>query len=149
VSQPNCLSVLVVEDHLEQALPLAAFLGADGNRVRIAADGETALRKVITEQPDVILLDLGLPKLDGLEVAEMVRGSHLPWRPWIIAVSGHDEPGVRERAADVGIDDFFVKPIEPSDLRALVRLLPASRECEGNALNQNTTPDAGESILDS
>jgi DNA-binding response OmpR family regulator len=126
------LNVLVVEDHLEEAFPLATYLSADGNRVRIAADGETALRKVLAEQPDVIILDLGLPKLDGFEVAEAVRHAHLPWRPWIVAVSGHDEPWVREQINTAGIDDFFTKPFEPAALRALLRVLAPSRKADGN-----------------
>ena len=141
--------ILVIDDEPQILRALRINLSVCGYEVTTAATGEEALRSAADHRPDVIVLDLGLPKLDGLEVAEMVRGSHLPWRPWIIAVSGHDEPGVRERAAYVGIDDFFVKPIEPADLRALVRLLPASREWDGNAPNQNTTPHTGESILES
>jgi two-component system CheB/CheR fusion protein len=142
------LSVLLVEDRLEEAFPLATLLGVDGNRVRIAADGQTALRRVLTEQPDVILLDLGLPELDGFEVAAAVRGAHLPWRPWIIAVSGHDEPWVREQAANAGIDDFYAKPIEPAAIRALVRLLPPGREMHNSTPEQSALPEVGASILD-
>jgi CheY-like chemotaxis protein len=118
------LKVLVVEDHLEEAFALATLLGVEGNEVHIAADGEAALRRVLTEQPDVMLLDLGLPKLDGLEVAAAVRGVKLPWRPWIVAVTGYDEPWIRERAVAIGIDAYLVKPVEPAELRGVLQTIP-------------------------
>ena len=128
MSQRNRLSVLVVEDRLEEAFPLAALLSADGNDVRIAADGQAALSKVLTQLPDVLVLDLGLPKLDGLEVAAAVRRVGLPWRPWIVAVSGHDEPWVREQAVAAGVDAYIVKPVEPEELFGVLRALPHRRE---------------------
>ncbi|HEX4590805.1 MAG TPA: response regulator [Gemmataceae bacterium] len=148
MSDRNRLKVLIVEDHLEEAFPLATLLGADGNRVRIAADGEMALRKVLLEQPDVVLLDLGIPKLDGLEVATAVRSAHLPWRPWLVAVSGHDEPEVREQAEAAGIDDFFVKPIDPAELRALVRLLPPAPETAKTGQVRTASSEPRTGILD-
>jgi DNA-binding response OmpR family regulator len=146
MSQANRLKVLVVEDHLEEAFPLATLLGADGNNVRIASDGETALRKVLFEPPDVMVLDLGLPKLDGLEVAVAVREAGLYRRPWILAVSGHDEPWVLEDAAAVGVDAYFVKPVEPERLRAVLRSLPPTGEVpegirERRQLLENRTGD--------
>ena len=124
MSQRNRLSVLVVEDRLEEAFPLAALLSADGNDVRIAADGQAALSKVLTQLPDVLVLDLGLPKLDGLEVAAAVRRVGLPWRPWIVAVTGYDEPWIRERAVAIGIDAYLVKPVEPAELRGVLQTIP-------------------------
>jgi len=128
MSQRNRLSVLVVEDRLEEAFPLAALLSADGNDVRIAADGQAALSKVLTQLPDVLVLDLGLPKLDGLEVAAAVRRVGLPWRPWIVAVSGHDEQWVLDKAIAAGIDAYFVKPVALGELRALLGSLSPVRD---------------------
>jgi len=128
MSNTDGLNVLVVDDRLNDAVALANLLNAQGNDVRIATDGDWALLEVFSDLPDVMLLDLGLPRVDGLEVAAAVRDRDWPWRPWIIAVSGHDEPWVREQAVAAGVDAYIVKPVEPEELFGVLRALPHRRE---------------------
>jgi CheY-like chemotaxis protein len=141
------LSVLVVEDRLQDAYTLATLLRADGDHIRVVGDGQTALREMLAEPPDVVLLDLSLPKLDGFEVAAAVRRAHLPRRPWIVVVSGHNEPWVRARADAAGVDDFFAKPIDPAQLRASIRLLPPCPETNDDGPDRRIAREAGTSVV--
>jgi CheY-like chemotaxis protein len=110
------LNILVVEDRPEEALPLCDLLRRSGHHVNVAVDGEEALDNEIADPPDVILLDLGLPKIDGFEVAEATRSVAWERRPLIVALTGHDEIDYRKRATAAGIDLFLPKPV---DRRAL------------------------------
>ncbi|HEY1378718.1 MAG TPA: response regulator [Gemmataceae bacterium] len=115
------LNVLVVEDREEDAETLRTVLRQDGHRVRVAADGEAALRAALDEPPDVMLLDLALPKLDGYQVAAAARNVVWRRRPLLVAVTGHGEDEYRRRAAAAGIDLFMVKPVDPDVLRSALR----------------------------
>src|SRR3954468_18622757 len=117
MSEPLPLNVLVVEDREDDAATLRAVLRQDGHCVRVAADGEAALRAAIDEAPDVMLLDLALPKLDGCQVAAAAR--HVVWGrgALLVAVTGHGDDDYRRRAAAAGIDLFLVKPVDPDVLR--------------------------------
>lgn len=122
MSHMHRLNVLVVEDRAEDAIALRALLDPDGHRVRVAADGEQALAEAIADPPDVMLLDLGLPKLNGLEVAAAMRSVIWGRRPLLVAVTGHGDRVHRDRAAAAGIDLFMVKPVDPDALRAALRV---------------------------
>jgi DNA-binding response OmpR family regulator len=123
------LNILVVEDRPDEALPLCHFLLRSGYRVNVAIDGADALEKEIADPPDIILLDLGLPKLDGFEVAQATR--HVAWkrRPLIVAITGHDEPEYRKRATAAGVDLFFPKPIDPQALHVALCRFEAAANC--------------------
>src|SRR5947209_9150311 len=88
------LSVLVVEDDADAAATYAAILGLSGHRPRVARDGGEALRRAAEDPPDVVLLDIALPGLDGYRVAERLRGDCAK-PPFIVAVSGYGADGDR------------------------------------------------------
>src|SRR5437773_8848565 len=95
--------VLVVEDHPDGRQALALLLRLWGFEVEVAEDGPEGVRKAITWEPDVALLDIGLPGLDGYEVARRVRRA-LGGRVRIIALTAWGRPEDRERACDAGFD---------------------------------------------
>jgi DNA-binding response OmpR family regulator len=121
MSQTAGLNVLVIEDRQEEANTLKRLLNSDGHVVRVALDGQAGLSELLHEVPDVMLLDLGLPKLDGLQVAAAARVVDWPRRPLIVAVTGHGERWVRQQAAEVGIDFYLVKPVNFDRLRSFLR----------------------------
>jgi CheY-like chemotaxis protein len=111
----------VVEDDKDGATSQALLLGLEGHRVTLAADGPTALREVQQACPDVVLLDIGLPGMDGYEVARRVHEMQLWKRPLLVAVTAWGEEAHRRRSAEVGIDLHLVKPVDPQTLIALLR----------------------------
>jgi DNA-binding response OmpR family regulator len=113
-------SVLIIEDNLDTAESLARFLRIGcGYHVEIATDGVKGLQTARTEQPDVVILDLGLPKKNGLLVGEQIAEDLRP-RPLLIAVTGYGDQATRELAAAAGFDHFLIKPADPFDIEALI-----------------------------
>jgi CheY-like chemotaxis protein/two-component sensor histidine kinase len=117
------LSVLVVDDNRDSAETLAALLRLDGHQVEVAFDGEQALAAAITLQPKLVLLDLGLPRIDGLEVARRLRADPRFQRTLLIATSGYAQPQDREETTRIGFDAHLAKPIE---LDAVYRVVETS-----------------------
>ncbi len=119
---PTGLFVLVVEDHEDTAHTTAALLRCYGHEVRIAFDGPTALRIAQEWQPDVVLLDIGLPGIDGYDLARLLhQRSPYQRRPLLIAITGLGQEEDRRRSNEAGMDLHLVKPIEPDQLRAVLR----------------------------
>jgi CheY-like chemotaxis protein len=112
--------ILVVDDNPDSALSLAMMLSIMGHDTRTAHDGETAVSTAENFLPDVVLLDIGLPKLNGYEVAQRIRTS--PWGAsmFLIAVTGWGQDEDRQRSSEVGLDVHMVKPVEPSALQELL-----------------------------
>jgi PAS domain S-box-containing protein len=111
--------VLIVEDNADFAASLAALLASEGHAVEIAADGTQALEVVARTRPQVVLLDIGLPEMDGFELARRIRegqGRH----PLLVAISGYGREDDRLRAREAGIDHYLVKPFGHDRLRALL-----------------------------
>lgn len=108
--------ILVVDDNEDAAESLAALLRLFGHEVDVALDGEQALTLAPEVRPDLVLLDLGMPRMDGHEVARRMRAA--PWggRMKIIALSGFGDDADRERSLEAGCDDHLVKPVSPVDL---------------------------------
>ena len=122
--------VLVVEDDDEIAQVLQRSLRLDGYDVRIAADGEAALDQAAAYHPDLVILDLGLPKLDGIEVARRLRAADdVP----ILMLTARDALESRVEGLDSGADDYLVKPFEREELRARLRALLRRRPPRGSA----------------
>ncbi len=135
--------VLVVEDDDEIAMALQRSLRMEGYEVRLAADGESALGEASRFNPDLVVLDLGLPRLDGIEVARRLRaGADVP----ILVLTARDAVESRVEGLDAGADDYLVKPFERQELlarlRALLRRRPprgaASLVCGDLSLNPDT-----------
>jgi CheY-like chemotaxis protein len=120
MATPNGLSVLVVDDRPDDASALCRLLTRSGHRVRVAYDGEAALEAVIEDLPEVMLLDLELPKLDGCDVAAAARGVRWPRRPLIVALTAHGEVEYRRRAAAAGVDQYLLKPVDVEALGSLL-----------------------------
>ena len=112
--------VLVVDDHVDTALSLARLLRARGHVVEIVHDGNAALEAAGTFRPDIVLLDLGLPGMDGYEVAQNMRRREETPRPTIIAISGYGQEEDRARSTEVEIDHHLVKPVSFAQLEALL-----------------------------
>ena len=115
--------ILVVDDLAASRHVLQALLSDEGYRVTLAADGEAALAAVATERPDLILLDILMPKLDGYEVCRRLK-AHADTRliP-VVLVSGLSEVDCRIRGLQAGADDFMSKPIVVPEMRARVSSL--------------------------
>jgi DNA-binding response OmpR family regulator len=122
--------VLVVEDDEEIALVLQRSLRLEGYEVRIAGDGEVALDQAAAFNPDLVILDLGLPKLDGIEVARRLRAADdVP----ILMLTARDALESRVEGLDSGADDYLVKPFERQELLARLRALLRRRPPRGSA----------------
>ena len=112
--------VLVVEDHSESAESLAVLLRISGHEVEVAGDGPGALACCARFRPDLVLLDIGLPGMDGYEVARRLRellGNDVR----IVALTGYGQEEDRRRSADAGIDYHVLKPIRPEVIERLAR----------------------------
>jgi two-component system response regulator MprA len=122
--------VLVVEDDAEIAQTLQRSLRLDGYEVRLAGDGEAALNEAAAYHPDLVILDLGLPKLDGIEVARRLRAADdVP----ILMLTARDAVDARVEGLDSGADDYLVKPFERQELLARLRALLRRRPPRGSA----------------
>jgi CheY-like chemotaxis protein len=118
--QPLGLRVLVVEDNADSAVSLARFLRRLGHEVEVASDGQAAVTAAQARQPDVVLLDIGLPGLDGWEVARRLQGHPAQKQPLLVAVTGYDREADRRRSDEAGIDLHLAKPVDPEQLRWLL-----------------------------
>ena len=112
--------VLVVDDNEDAVLGLSIILRRWGLDVRTAYDGETALSIAEEFRPAKVLLDIGLPRMDGWEVAKRLRASAHGERALLIAVTGYGSPADKQRSRDAGIDHHLVKPADPVELRRLL-----------------------------
>lgn len=114
------LLVLLVEDDVDAAQGLARLLKRSGHEVQIAHNGTNALKAAEESPPDVVICDIGLPDMDGYEVAKRLRERRAPARPLLIALSGYGHHHDRIRACEAGFDEQFLKPVDLSALRALL-----------------------------
>jgi PAS domain S-box-containing protein len=114
------LRVLVVDDNADGAWSLSLLLENWGCEVQIAYDGLKALEMARAWPPDVALLDLKMPRMDGYEVADWLRRNEQGSPLTVVAMTGSDQTEDRERARDVGFDYFMVKPVDPDDLKGLL-----------------------------
>ncbi len=113
--------VLVVDDNQDAAHALRLLLETDGHRVMVAADGAAGLALAREHRPDVVLLDIGLPTLNGYEVATRIRGDAALKGTMLIAVTGYGQMHDRARASASGFDHHLVKPVEFRALQELLR----------------------------
>ena len=114
------LRVLVAEDCRDTALTYATLLQLVGHEVRLVHDGPAAVQAAITDRPDVALLDIGLPGMDGYEVAEAIRRQPHLLAVRLIAVTGYGQPSDVDRGYQAGFDHYLVKPVEPATLLTLL-----------------------------
>jgi DNA-binding response OmpR family regulator len=130
VYMPGRPRVLVVEDDTDIAGVLRRSLDKEGYDVRVAGDGESALDQAGVFSPDAVVLDLGLPKLDGVEVCRRLRtDGDVP----ILILTARDALEARVEGLDAGADDYLVKPFEREELLARMRALLRRRPPRGSA----------------
>ena len=125
--------VLVVDDDQNSRQGIAEYLLGAGYRVSEAADGPEALGKALRRRPDIVLLDLAIPKLDGWTVARTLKADPGLASVPVIAFSAFDYPNERARAADAGCDAFLAKPCALDQLLEIIKRLLTLRVTGGVA----------------
>jgi signal transduction histidine kinase len=118
--------VLIVDDNVDAADSLAALLQAHGHHVKVVYDPVAAIRLARGFTPDLALLDIGLPVMDGYELATQLRQMPALGAARFVALTGYGQSGDRERSIAAGFDHHFVKPVQVDELVRLVERVPAS-----------------------
>ena len=141
------MKILIADDDPQILRALRIILGAKGYRVITAANGAEAVSAAVDEQPDMFLLDLGMPQLDGIEVIQGIRGwSQAP----ILVVSGRTGAADKVQALDTGADDYITKPFAIDELlariRALTRRIPQEKSVAVARLGDVTVDLAAHSV---
>jgi CheY-like chemotaxis protein len=119
-SQPSPLRILVVEDNIDAALTLADLLALWGHQPQVVHDGLAAITAAPTFRPQAVLLDIGLPELDGYGVARWLRADPDFSRVLIIGVTGYGQERDRQLSSAAGFDHHLVKPVDLARLRGLL-----------------------------
>jgi CheY-like chemotaxis protein len=117
--------ILVADDNDDAAQSLAMLLRADGHEVAVVNDGAAALEWATSLQPEIAILDIGMPGLDGYEVAARLRRTDWGRRIRLVALTGWGQEQDKQRAAAAGFDLHVTKPLDPDDLQELVGAPPA------------------------
>jgi CheY-like chemotaxis protein len=119
--------VLVADDNRDAAESLAEVLRMKGHEVALAFDGESALAQFRELAPEVALLDIGMPRMTGNEVASAIRSMPGGERPLLVAITGWGQQRDRDAARSAGFDFHFTKPVNPEQLLRLIEDPEASR----------------------
>jgi CheY-like chemotaxis protein len=134
--------VLIVDDNRDSANTLGALLKAIGADVRVAYDGPEALEAFGSFQPSVVLLDLGMPGMDGYEVARRIRAQPEAQATALIALTGWGAPGDRERTQLAGFQDHLVKPVDPRTMQQVLdRVTSEHRSAISPAAGTDVVPE--------
>ncbi len=118
--------VLVVDDNRDAADSLKVLLESANQDVRTAYDGSAALEVARSFQPELVLLDIGMPHMDGYEAARRMRAMQLETRPRLVALTGWGQASDKKRASDAGFDEHFTKPVNPDELLSYIAQLSAT-----------------------
>ena len=124
----NGLRVLLVDDHVESVVSVGRLLRAQGYQVRAALSGIEAVSSAVDFLPDVALIDLSLPLLDGFAVARKLRSMSSTRGTYLIALTGWDSEDIVERARSAGFDRHIVKPISNDTMRAVLAEVQAGMD---------------------
>lgn len=119
---PAGRSILIIEDNADAREALRVLLELEGHTVEAVEEGQQALEVARAKDPDIALVDIGLPGIDGYEIARRVRARDAR-RPVLIALTGYGQPEDRRRATEAGFDEMLVKPVDPSTLTELLATL--------------------------
>jgi two-component system CheB/CheR fusion protein len=119
----RALRILVVDDNVDAADSIAMLLSMEGHETRAVNTARAALLAVPEFKPEVVLLDIGLPEMDGYEVARRLRAQNGRHRMRLVAVTGYGQPADRRRAHAAGFDEHMVKPVEPAALQDFLRIV--------------------------
>jgi signal transduction histidine kinase len=116
----TCRNILIVDDNHDSAQSLSMLLRLSGHHVETAYDGPGALEQAANHLPDVILLDIGLPGMNGLEVARRIRENERLKHLVLVALTGYGQEEDRQRSQEAGFDAHFVKPVDLKELQKLL-----------------------------
>jgi CheY-like chemotaxis protein len=114
----------VVDDNVDAAEMMKAILEMDGHEVCLAHDATSALATLGAFEPEIALLDIGLPGMDGYDLARGLRAHPRASRAFLVAVTGWGQDDDRQRARDAGFDAHLTKPANPADVERLVAAAP-------------------------
>jgi two-component system CheB/CheR fusion protein len=142
LTPPMGTKVLIVEDNADSREMLCTMLAHAGVSVHGAADGRTALPLLDEICPDIVILDVGLPDLDGLEVARRIRANPRHVAVRLIALTGYGQASDREATAQAGFDHHLVKPVLPDDLLTLIAQLSGCSAGDTVPIGQHSPPAA-------
>jgi CheY-like chemotaxis protein len=123
--QPSSLRVMVVDDNRDAGDSLGMLLRLRGMEAQVLHDGPSALRAMSTFRPEVVLLDLGMPDMDGYQVAQHIREDPGFDRVTLVALTGWGHDDFRRRSKEIGFDHHLVKPV---DVESLIRLLGSKNQ---------------------
>ena len=125
--ETRALKIVVADDNVDSVESLAVLLTLDGHHVSVAHDGLTAVQLATDTQPDLAILDLGMPGIDGYEAAERMRALPGGGDLVLVALSGYAQAGDRQRSQQAGFDLHLVKPLDPERLRDLLAAVVTGR----------------------
>lgn len=131
IPKPPRRRILIVDDNVDAAASLRMLLALDGHDVQVAYDGQAALRQAEEFQPEVILLDIGLPRMDGYQVARHLRGRQNMTGVLLVALTGYGQEDARRRSQEAGFNAHLVKPLDLAALQAV--LLHCERLASGRS----------------
>src|SRR5688500_20214992 len=109
---PRALNILVVDDHRDTAEALVWLLGRLGHEARAAYDGLNALRLVAAHPPDLVIQDIGLPRMSGYEIARRLRADRAARHVLMVAVTGFPKANTAQLTEEAGFDGLLLKPLE-------------------------------------
>ena len=130
--------ILIADDNLQNADLLNEYLSDGEFETAVAHDGDETMHLIRDFRPDVILLDIMMPKLSGFEVCKRLKADLATRQLPVLMITALDQPSDIDRAVEAGTDDFLTKPINQTELIRRVRALIASRK-QGNAVEQTLT----------
>ncbi|HEX2220963.1 MAG TPA: response regulator, partial [Candidatus Limnocylindria bacterium] len=125
-ARTTALRILVVDDNVDAATSLSELLSLSGHDCRVARDGASALRMAETLRPDVVFLDIGLPEMNGYDVARELRRHDWGRALRLVALTGWGQADDRARSRDAGFDHHLVKPVEYAVVESLLGAEAAS-----------------------
>lgn len=120
------MKIVIADDNRDSADSMAMLLEAGGHEVHVAYDGLEAVNTANKVRPDVILLDIGMPKMNGFECARSIRAESWAAGALLIALTGWGQEEDKRRALEAGFDRHLTKPVDPATLEAVLLVPPAS-----------------------
>lgn len=138
--------IAIVEDNEDSRVTLQSLLQLDGHEVNSAADGLAGCQMIMEWQPEVAIIDIGLPLLDGFEVARKVRRSSSRSTPYLIALTGYGFPSDREKVLAAGFDAHLVKPLKRTELNKFLSLIPKSDKPSPDPKMKQGTESSGKTL---
>jgi len=122
------MKILVVEDNVYNRDLIQRFLEPEGFEVVVATDGPDGLARAVADKPDLVLMDMSLPVVDGWEATRRLKADPATARIPVIALTAHAMLGDREKALEAGCDDYDTKPIDIERLLSKIRALLSARQ---------------------